>query len=70
MTYTVYFKTGASHVVTGVEAEDPEEAIETAWRDAGEPILCHHCAEKLELGEDWEPALVFDDDTNELAWEA
>lgn len=63
--YTVHFVSSAS-VWETVEADSPEEAIEKAGPHFG---LCHQCAREGEIGDDWEPTVVFDDASGETVWE-
>lgn len=66
--YTVYFTSVAS-ASARVEADDYEEAIDSAW-DEMPGSLCHQCAHWIEFSGEWEPDIVIDAETGDTVWEA
>lgn len=65
--YTVYLSGFAETSVT-VEADDPDEAAEKACNEA-HPFICHQCAEEVQVGDEWEPNAVFNED-GDVVWTA
>lgn len=63
--YTIYF-TGFASTWETVEADSPEEAIEKAAPYWG---ICHQCQKDGDIGDDWEPMVVYEDKSGETAWE-
>ena len=66
--FTVYFTTPASMSVT-VEAEDYDEAIETAWDKIARPgsfVYASH-PRGFDLAGEWEPECVVDD-SDKTVW--
>jgi hypothetical protein len=56
MKYSVQYTTWASCVIK-VDADNPADAREkasAAFQEEGPGGLCHHCAQQIDLGDDWE----------------
>lgn len=66
MRYSVSMSGYASTVVY-VEADGPDEAREKAEQEVY-VSLCHQCAGHADIGDEWEPTAVLDED-NETVWE-
>ena len=50
-----------------VEADSPEEAAEIAYRhDKAFPMLCHHCAREVEIGDTYNVIVYDESGMNEL----
>jgi hypothetical protein len=64
--YIVHFVTGASTSVR-VEADNPDDAIKKAANEVNVSI-CHQCADEFDLGDEWEPEVVTNED-GVAAWE-
>lgn len=62
--YTVYLSGFAETWVT-VEADDPDEAAEKACNEAS-PLICHQCSKEVQVGDEWEPNAVFNEDGDEV----
>ena len=48
--WRVFFSIGASTAVE-VEADTRQGAIDRAYEEACPPTLCHHCSDRIELGD-------------------
>lgn len=50
MKYYVTFDVSATTTIV-VEADSEDDAKSKAWDEVQAPVLCHHCADEVEIGD-------------------